>query len=66
MQDIDTKRVVFLCRDDRATGDCLGPLVSSRLKVAPRLISRTLETPVHAANLQKHWTKYLIYTQPFV
>lgn len=71
MQNIDTRReLVFLCiGTDRATGDCLGPLVGNRLKsLSPSAnIYGTLETPVHAANLQETLDEiFAIYTQPFI
>ncbi len=51
-----SREIVYLCiGTDRATGDCLGPLVGSRLKAllpaAP--IYGTLEEPVHAVNLNE-------------
>ncbi len=45
---------VYLCiGSDRATGDCLGPLVGSRLnRLLPKaLVYGTLEKPTHAINL---------------
>ncbi len=50
------RKIVVVCiGTDRSTGDCLGPLVGSRLKeiADPELIVYgTLEYPVHASNLQ--------------
>lgn len=71
MQDVELGReLVFLCiGTDRATGDCLGPLVGSRLKsLSPSTsVYGTLETPVHATNLQETLDEILaIYTQPFI
>lgn len=45
----------FCIGTDRATGDCLGPLVGSRLQTLLPGISifGTLEEPIHALNLQK-------------
>jgi len=46
---------VFLCvGTDRATGDCLGPLVGTRLQsLSPAInLFGTLEKPSHAVNLQ--------------
>jgi putative sporulation protein YyaC len=57
LQDIDPERyrplVLLAIGTDRLTGDCLGPLVGSRLReLAPDLpVYGTLETPVHAVNL---------------
>lgn len=48
--------IVVLCiGTDRATGDCLGPLVGEHLrKIAPSLsVYGTLEKPVHALNLEQ-------------
>jgi putative sporulation protein YyaC len=49
------RELVYLCvGTDRATGDCLGPLVGTRLhSLFPALnLYGTLETPSHAVNLQ--------------
>jgi len=46
---------VFLCvGTDRATGDCLGPLVGTRLQALSPAVNLfgTLEKPSHAVNLQ--------------
>ena len=50
-----SKEVIFLCvGTDRATGDCLGPLIGTKLKVllpqAP--IYGTLDNPANALNLE--------------
>ena len=48
--------IVYLCiGTDRATGDCLGPIVGTRLKTmfARSNVYGTLENPAHAANLQQ-------------
>lgn len=71
LQDVESGReLVFLCiGTDRATGDCLGPLVGSRLKsLSPStFVYGTLETPVHATNLQETLDEiFAIYTQPFI
>ncbi len=71
MQDVESGReLVFLCiGTDRATGDCLGPLVGSRLKsLSPSTaVYGTLETPVHATNLQETLDEiFALYAQPFV
>lgn len=57
------KNLIFLCiGSDRATGDCLGPLLGYKLSV-PRsknyTVYGTLEQPVHAKNLKE--TVDLIY-----
>ncbi|HZK42865.1 MAG TPA: spore protease YyaC [Syntrophomonadaceae bacterium] len=49
-----SKDIIYLCiGTDRATGDCLGPLVGTRLKTLSPLahIFGTLENPTHATNL---------------
>lgn len=49
-----SRDVVYICiGTDRATGDCLGPLVGSRLKLLlpSAFVFGTLETPTHATNL---------------
>lgn len=47
--------LVFLCvGSDRATGDCLGPILGyklSRLRLPNTVVYGTLERPVHAKNL---------------
>ena len=48
--------VILLCiGTDRSTGDCLGPLIGTKLqqKKLPILICGTLDEPVHAVNLQE-------------
>lgn len=71
MQNVESGRdLVFLCiGTDRATGDCLGPLVGSRLKsLSPSTaIYGTLEAPVHAANLQETLDEiFTTYDQPYI
>lgn len=46
--------VIINIGTDRATGDCLGPLVGTRLRsLSPRMeIYGSLEQPVHATNLE--------------
>lgn len=52
-----TKTLVFLCiGSDRATGDCLGPLLGYKLSVLNAknyIVYGTLEHPVHAKNLKE-------------
>ncbi len=51
----DSRReILYLCvGTDRATGDCLGPLVGSRMKslIPAASVYGTLQQPVHAVNL---------------
>lgn len=54
------KEIVLLCiGSDRATGDCLGPIIGHKLHLHERHLSKqgfhvygTLEKPVHAKNLE--------------
>lgn len=51
-----SRNIVYLCiGTDRATGDCLGPLVGSRLQtyIPDAAIYGTLQQPVHAVNLEQ-------------
>ena len=54
----DSPNLVFFCiGTDRSTGDALGPLTGSRLteyKLFPFPVIGTLESPLHALNLQQH------------
>ncbi|NLB51454.1 MAG: spore protease YyaC [Syntrophomonadaceae bacterium] len=50
------RQIIYVCiGTDRATGDCLGPLVGTRLKtLLPHAkLYGTLKDPVHASNLQQ-------------
>lgn len=62
--------IVILCiGTDRATGDCLGPLVGDHLKrVLPNTaVYGTLENPVHALNLEGTMeTIYEHFDEPFI
>lgn len=53
---VDKRNIVFVCiGSDRATGDCLGPLVGSKLiesTAGGYSVYGTLENPVHAKNLE--------------
>ncbi|MGE5590265.1 MAG: spore protease YyaC [Bacillota bacterium] len=67
----DASPVVVLCiGTDRSTGDSLGPLVGTFLAERPGLAAQvfgTLDSPVHAANLQEvmDWLK-VKYERPLV
>ena len=54
MNPLFKKDIIYVCiGTDRATGDCLGPMVGTRLQstsLRPHVYG-TLEQPVHAANL---------------
>ena len=62
--------IVVLCiGTDRATGDCLGPLVGEHLKnTLPEIpVYGTLAKPVHALNLQQTiHTIYQIHPSPYI
>lgn len=64
------KNIVILCiGTDRATGDCLGPLVGEQLKkvLSEIPIYGTLENPIHALNLEETIERiYSEYTDPFI
>lgn len=56
------KRIIFACiGTDRATGDCLGPLVGTNLQRLGYTVCGTLEEPLHAQNLslKLHETKLI-------
>lgn len=64
--------LIFLCiGSDRATGDCLGPLLGhklhTRLQGSCYFVYGTLEDPVHAKNLQETIDKiYHIHHNPLI
>ncbi len=70
------RTIVILCiGTDRATGDCLGPLVGEHLyhrirlfgKAFPCQLYGTLETPVHAVNLEDTITNiYAQHDDPYI
>lgn len=67
---IDLQNIVILCiGTDRATGDCLGPLVGEHLQNAlPGLpVYGSLEQPVHALNLEDTISNiYAEHSNPFI
>ena len=69
-ENVTIDNIVILCiGSDRATGDCLGPLVGAQLKNAlPNIaVFGTLECPVHAMNLESTVeTIYELYNEPFI
>ena len=69
MQKKDSQQVVVLCvGTDRATGDCLGPLVGHQLMTSSYYkVFGTLSQPVHAGNLTQTMTEiYRSFREPFV
>ena len=69
-RNISYEDIVILCiGTDRATGDCLGPLVGEQLQNAlPTLpVYGNLENPVHALNLQETIEEiYHAHKNPFI
>jgi len=62
---------VLLCiGTDRSTGDCLGPLVGSKISNGKQdffIIYGTLDNPVHASNLKEILDEInLLYQEPFI
>lgn len=67
----EQKTLIFLCiGSDRATGDCLGPIIGYKLGKIQRkntVIYGTLENPIHAKNLTDTIDKiYSNHTNPFI
>ncbi len=65
----DSQQVVVLCvGTDRATGDCLGPLVGHQLMTSSYYkVFGTLSQPVHAGNLTQTMAEiYRSFREPFV
>ena len=65
------RTIIFLCiGTDRATGDCLGPIIGYKLSKQPYFkykVYGTLENPVHAKNLQDTVKEiYDTYDNPLV
>lgn len=58
---IDEKTIIVCIGTDKCIGDCLGPLVGTLLeeKFFPLKVFGTLESPIHALNLDKKITKIL-------
>jgi putative sporulation protein YyaC len=62
---------ILLCiGTDRSTGDCLGPLVGSKISEKQQdffIIYGTLDNPVHASNLKEVLDEInLLYREPFI
>ena len=62
--------VVFICiGTDRATGDCLGPLIGYKIqdmKYNKVHVLGTLDNPVHAKNLEEHLKELKSFQNPFI
>lgn len=71
-KEVVSRPLVFLCiGSDRATGDCLGPLLGHRLDAvlrnSPYFVYGTLKEPVHAKNLKETIDKiYHIHENPLI
>ncbi len=66
-----SQEIIFLCiGSDRATGDCLGPILGYKLSGLSGnncIIYGTLESPVHAGNLELVLREIkLKYNRPFI
>ncbi|MEG6617242.1 spore protease YyaC [Peptococcaceae bacterium 1198_IL3148] len=69
--DVNNRPLILVCiGTDRSTGDCLGPLVGSKLSEANQdfyQVFGTLDKPVHASNLQDKLTEiYQSYDNPLI
>lgn len=65
----DSSIVILCIGTDRATGDCLGPLVGDHLKsLLPQLpVFGSLAYPIHALNLEETISEiYDTYENPFI
>lgn len=66
----DYEEIIFVCiGTDRATGDCLGPLIGYKIKEMsyPNIhIFGTLDQPVHAKNLDDTIAQISAFKKPFV
>lgn len=66
----DKPKVLLCIGTDRSTGDCLGPLVGSKIDSTQQdffTVYGTLEKPVHASNLKERLDEiHSVYKDPFV
>lgn len=66
----ETARVLLCIGTDRSTGDCLGPLVGSKMDLIQQdffTVFGTLEKPVHASNLKETMESInTLYHNPFI
>ena len=66
---VNRKKVIVCIGTDRSTGDCLGPLVGSKLAEHNPTrfeVRGTLDEPVHASNLQDCLNSLQKYDNPFI
>jgi len=68
--DRDNPKVLLCIGTDRSTGDCLGPLVGSKIDLAKQdffAVYGTLDKPVHASNLKEKLAEiHSNYKEPFI
>lgn len=68
--DCDNPRILLCIGTDRSTGDCLGPLVGSKVDLLDQEffeVYGTLDNPVHASNLKDTLEKiYSKYKNPLI
>ncbi|MFX4262969.1 spore protease YyaC [Pelotomaculum propionicicum] len=68
--DIDNPRILLCIGTDRSTGDCLGPLVGTKIDLLNQEyfeVYGTLDNPVHASNLKDTLEKiYSKYKNPLI
>ena len=68
--DRDNPKVLLCIGTDRSTGDCLGPLVGSKIDLAQQdffAVYGTLDKPVHASNLKEKLAEiHSNYKKPFI
>lgn len=66
----DNPKVLLCIGTDRSTGDCLGPLVGSKIGSVQQdffAVYGTLDKPVHASNLKEKVEEiYNAYSNPFI
>lgn len=66
----DTPIVILCIGTDRATGDCLGPIIGYKLKkmyLDSAIVFGTLDNPVHAKNIEETVEHIkLIYDNPYI
>ncbi len=66
----DQEKVLLCVGTDRSTGDCLGPLVGSKIQVVSQdflYVYGTLDHPVHASNLREKLEEiYFRFRNPYI
>lgn len=65
----DNPKVLLCIGTDRSTGDCLGPLVGSKMGTQQDffIVYGTLDKPVHASNLKEKLDEiYRVHKDPFI